>query len=336
MAEIKSKQATDRTPLETVIPLETPYVVQLAVSSACNYKCKYCPASEPDSLKSFGVTKGLMPFDLFCKIVDDLADFPEPIRVLRLVKEGEPLLNKRLPDMIRYAKRKQPDIPVDTTTNGHLLTPETSDRLLDAGLDRILISLQGITDEAYKRVAGVDVVFETIFDNVRYFCERKGGCRVYVKVPDVGVTEDEAQAFYTMFTDLADEMFVERMVPTWPDFDFSTFKEDDGVGYYGQPILADDVTVCSLVFYAMTINHDGTVPPCVFDWRHICDLDDVRQRGLYDIWNGKPLNDFRRAQLRGERWKIPLCANCKALQYCNVDVIDDHAAPLLAKFGPLP
>ena len=335
MAEIKGKQAAERTPLETVIPLETPYVVQLAVSSACNYRCKYCPASAPDRLKSLGVTKGLMSYDLFCKIVDDLDGFPEPIRVLRLVKEGEPLLNKRLPDMIRYAKRKQPDVPVDTTTNAHLLTQELSDRLIDAGLEKIHISLQGITSEAYKRVADVDVDFSVLFRNIRYFCTRKGSCKVYVKVPDVGVTTSEIEKFHEMFDGYADETFVEHMIPAWPGFDFSAFKEDDGIGYYGNDVRSEEIKVCSLIFYSMTINHDGTTAPCVVDWAHLTNFGNVHEQSLYEIWNGKPLNDFRRMHLRGERMRDDLCKDCKGLQYCNVDIIDDHAEAILGKLDSL-
>jgi radical SAM protein with 4Fe4S-binding SPASM domain len=336
MAEIKSKQDENRVKLEEVVPLETPFVLQLAVASACNYGCKYCPASATDLLKAHNVKGGVMKYDLFCKIIDDLEMFPEKIKVLRLVKEGEPLLNKRLPDMIRYAKSRQPDVMVDTTTNAHLLSKDVSDQLIDAGLDKIHISLQGITNESYKRVAGVDLEFSDVIERVKYFFENRRECKVYVKVPDVGISEAEQPVFYDLFDKIADEVFVERMVPTWPDFDFTDFKSDDGLGYYGQPVLEHDVNVCSPIFYWMVLNHDGTASPCVVDWKHISDFDDVRKTSVYDIWNGKNMNDLRRQHLRGERRQNALCGKCETLQYCNVDLIDDHANNILTKFEALP
>ena len=191
MAQVKNKQDPERVRLETVIPLETPYVLQLAVASICNFKCGYCPCSTPHLLKKHNVQKGVMDFSLFRKIIDDLNDFPQPIKILRLVKEGEPLLNRRFADMVRYAKSKQPYVKVDTTTNATLLTPELSLDIIDAGLDKIFISLQGMNAEAYKRISGVRVDFDRLLENVMYFCENRKQCKVYVKVPDIGVSAFE-------------------------------------------------------------------------------------------------------------------------------------------------
>ena len=199
MAEIKNKQDSQRTRLETIIPLETPLELQLAVASACNFRCTYCPCSNSDLLKKNKVKKGIMNFELYKKIIDDLDEFPQKIKTLRLVKEGEPLLNKRFADMVRYAKKKQPLVKVDTTTNATMLTPEFSDDIIDSGLDKIFISLQGINTETYKRLSGVDVDFGKLIEKVIYFCKNRKKCKVYIKVPDIGVNESEKELFFKLF-----------------------------------------------------------------------------------------------------------------------------------------
>lgn len=336
MAEIVSKQDAQRTRLETVIPLATPFEVQLAVANVCNFRCGYCPCSTPDLLKKNHVKKGIMEFDLFKKIVDDLDEFPQQIKILRLVKEGEPLLNKRFADMVRYAKKKQPTVTVDTTTNAIVLTPELSDAIIDAGLDKIFISLQGINGEVYKRLAGVTVDFNRLKENIIYFCNHRRQCRVYIKAPDIGVDEKEKQEFFKMFNDYADEMFIEHIIPTWPDFDISHVKKDDGIGYYGDPVYPHHIKVCPTIFYNLNIDFDGAIAPCPLDWAHITKLGDVKEQSLSELWNGKKFTAFRRQHLLGRREFHPLCGKCVTLEYCNVDMIDAYADEILERFKTLP
>ena len=277
-----------------------------------------------------------MDFELYKKIIGDLDRFPQVIKVLRLQLGGEPLLNKRFPDMVRYAKEKQPLTEVDTTTNASLLTPDVSDALIDSGLDKLFISLQGMDAGAYKSISEVDIDFDKVLNNVLYFCRNRHNCKVYIKVPDIGINESEERQFYELFADYADEMFVERIIPTWPDFDISNAKTDDGIGYYGKPIDTKYINVCPLIFYDMVIDFDGSVIPCSVDWAHLTNLGTVQKRSLHEVWNSHELNELRRLHLRGERHLHPLCGKCVTLQYCNVDQIDEYADELLNRFDSLP
>jgi radical SAM protein with 4Fe4S-binding SPASM domain len=277
-----------------------------------------------------------MDFSLFKKIIDDLEDFPQPIKILRLVKEGEPLLNRRFADMVRYAKSKQPSIKVDTTTNAVLLTPELSLDIIDAGLDKIFISLQGINAEAYKRISGVQVDFDKLLENVMFFCENRKQCKVYVKVPDIGVNTFEKKQFFKLFDPHADEVFVEHIIPTWPDFDISHIKKDDGIGLYGDPVHPTPIAVCPIIFYNLNIDYDGSLPPCQLDWAHKVVLGNARESSLHELWNGKFFNEIRRIHLRGQRMEHSLCGKCTTLEYCNVDNIDAYAHELLERMEPLP
>ena len=107
MSIIGKRYTNDRTRLETVIPLETPYLVFLDPSSSCNFKCKFCPCGGAN--KDFWNKEkqvGVLSYETARKVIDDLTYFPDKIKTLRLYKEGEPLLNKRLPDIINYARKK--------------------------------------------------------------------------------------------------------------------------------------------------------------------------------------------------------------------------------------
>ena len=71
-----------RTALETVIPLATPFIVFVDPASACNFKCTFCPTGHRDLIAETGRFQGAMKFEVFQKIIDDLAEFDRPLKVL--------------------------------------------------------------------------------------------------------------------------------------------------------------------------------------------------------------------------------------------------------------
>ena len=108
-----------------------------------------------------------MDFEVYKGIIDSLKDFPDPIRVIRLYKEGEPLVNPRFADMVRYAKQSPKVLRVDTTTNASLLTPERSLEIIDAGLDRLNISVEGMNAEQYRDFSGHKMDYQK-YNSVEY------------------------------------------------------------------------------------------------------------------------------------------------------------------------
>ena len=117
----------DRIELKNALPLRTPYVIYIDPCDTCNFRCKFCPSGNLELMKKTkGRDHGPMDFEVYKGIIDSLEEFPDPVRVIRLYKEGEPLVNPRFADMVRYAKASPKVQRVDTTTNASLLTPERS------------------------------------------------------------------------------------------------------------------------------------------------------------------------------------------------------------------
>ena len=205
-----------RTALETVIPLATPFIVFVDPASACNFACSFCPTGHFEFPGIAGRFNGLMKLDLFRKVIDDLADFESPIKVLRLYKDGEPFLNKRLADMVRYAKQSGRVEFIDTTTNGSLITPERLAPVLEAGIDKINISVDGMDEETYERVVKVKFDFARFVERVKWLYANKGSCEIVVKTVGDILTEAQIQEFYDTFGDHCDRIFVENLAPCWP------------------------------------------------------------------------------------------------------------------------
>lgn len=334
-AEIKSKlNLEQRVALEEVIPLETPFLLYVDPSSACNFRCQFCPTGHIDLVKASQYKRSLLDMALFEKLLRDLEDFPEPLKVMRMNKIGEPLLNKHLPDMIAAAKASGRVRYIDLATNAARFTPELLTRLVAAGLDRINVSLEGMSREQYAEHAKVDFDFDGLVRNVRWLYDHRGDCEVTVKIPGNYLSQDDRQRFFDLFGDHCDRIFVEELSPIWPEFDVEQragVQIQDQEGQYRQRLRDKDV--CTYIFYALAVNADGTVSACCPDWDEKLLVGDLRQQSLREIWNADALYQLRLLHLRGKRRDNPVCRACGHVKYAQVDDVDAHRQTLLDKLA---
>jgi radical SAM protein with 4Fe4S-binding SPASM domain len=320
-----------RTALEQVIPLSTPFVLFVDPASACNFACTFCPTGHRDMIADTGRYQGVMKFSLFQKIIDDLSEFDRPIKVLRLYKDGEPFLNKNLAKMVAYAKHSGSVEYIDTTTNGSLITPSRLAPILEAGLDKINISVDGMNREQYLRFTGFDFDFDKFVENVKWLDANKGSCEVVVKIPGELITEEQRKQFFDIFGDYCDRIFIENFAPCWPEFDVEAHT---GVkitkGIYQQPVAPTDT--CPYIFYSISVNADGLVSSCFLDWGRKLIVGNLAADSLKDVWHSNKMNALRRQHLEGRRADNPVCGNCGQLTHCLPDNIDSFRADLLPRF----
>jgi len=332
MKGIKQAKILSRTrvALESVLPLETPFSVEIDICSACNLRCNFCFHGDADQLKKSRVQFGLMDMDLFTKIIDDLKNFPSLVKKVKLFEFGEPLLNPHLPEMISYVRENNAAEFVEITTNGLLLNEELNLALIEAGLSRINISVNAITEDKFKEITERSLNLSEYIANIKHLYEHKKDCHIYIKLADDGkLTQADEDEFYSVFGDLCDEIFVERLSPIWRDTQINSALEGT-LGPYGQQL--DYKLVCPLIFTRMVINYDGVVVACCVDWKRSYPIGDISKKSAYDIWNGPELTMLQLSHLKGERESIPICKGCTALSSCTTDDIDEHASLLIGRF----
>ena len=322
----------DRIELKNALPLRTPYVIHIDPCDTCNFRCKFCPSGNMELMKKTrGRGHGPMDFEVYRGIIDSLKEFPDPIRVIRLYKEGEPLLNPRFADMVRYAKAAPKVLRVDTTTNASLLTPERSLEIIDAGLDRLNISIEGVNAEQYRDFSGHKLDYDRFADNIAFFFDHKKQCQVNIKINGDILTPEQEAEFYRRFGDMADGISVERTIEYWPKFGEMQVEFDEGVNMLGGK--SKEVQVCPYVFYEMCINSDGTYSLCRFDWNHAMLLD--RHVGApptpKKIWDSIVLWNFQQQFLKKERKLMTVlsCPKCGVLKQGVPEDLDEFAAEIL-------
>lgn len=311
-AELKPRISLEnRTKLETVIPLSTPYLLFIDPSDLCNKRCSFCPTGHYHLVRQFRKPQ-LMKWELFKGIVEDLKQFPEKIKTVRLYKDGEPLLNPAIDLMVTMLKGSGVAERVDMTTNGMLLVPSLVNLLVDAGLDAIFISVPQDYSPQYV-------------DMIRYFHAHRKQCEMRVKIVGDGLDQIRKDKFLDDFGDICDYIFIENLAPCWPNFEVKI----SGKGIYGNEV--SEVDVCPYLFYSMSINSDGTVSACFLDWTRELLVGDANDQSIVDIWNGECITRWRRLMLEGKRKDMSFCKNCGQLKYCAPDNIDPYKNELLEK-----
>ena len=322
----------DRLELKEALPLRTPYVVYIDPCDTCNFHCKFCPTADHALMKKTrGRGYGPMDFTVYRQVIDGLGEFPDKIRVVRLYKEGEPLINPRLPDMVAWAKASGHVLRVDTTTNASLLTREKSLALIGAGLDRINISVEGINAAQYRDFSGIDMDFGAFVENIGFFYANRGSCEVNIKINGDLLTPEQEQQFYDTFGDICDGISVEHAIDYWPKFNQTKVEVDEGVTLLGG--ASREVMVCPYVFYEMCVNSDGSYSLCRFDWNHAMML--AQHVGApatpKKIWDSIVLWNFQQRFLAGERKLLTVlsCPKCGILKQGVPEDLDEFAEEIL-------
>jgi len=319
-------QIVGRQPLGLMAPLSTPIVVIIDPSSACDFKCAFCPTGDLKLIRDIGRRQVFLDFGVYKKCIDDLGGFDKSIHMLKLYKDGEPLLNPNLVGMVEYARSKTYVGCIMVTTNGSRLSPELSRKLVEAGLSRIHISLEGMSKEKYKSFAKVNFDFDQLVERIAYLYSIRGKCEVSVKIPYENLAEGEEEKFHALFKGICDSYFIEHISPVWPNFDVSKLGPLDR-GLYDMGVKS--LEVCPHIFYQMAVNSDGTVSACCVDWKRALVVGDAKISSLVDIWRGTSYDKLRITHLEKRRCELDFCRNCGQLTHAAKDDIDVYAEEIL-------
>lgn len=320
---------TNRQVLGKIFPLNTPFTVIIDSSEACNFKCNYCFRSDTDK-ENWGYAKqqNLMQWDTFVKVVEQLKSFPQAIKEISLSNHGEPLSHKHLPEMVKHIKSQGITARVSIHTNASLLKGEMLDALAKSNIDRVVISLQGLTSEKYKQVCGFNIDFNFLVNCIEEFYKKKKDTLLCVKIADVALSQEEHDIFYQTFSDKCDRMYIEKIVPIWMNHMQIGQKPmaENKFGFKFEP-----QTCCPLIFHTIVVSPNGDVYPCTqLLTPHV--LGNIHTTSLFDLWNSEKRTLLLKEQCGKQQ--PTLCQNCYILQnsiFAKEDMIDDYREEILKR-----
>ncbi|MEM3519547.1 MAG: radical SAM/SPASM domain-containing protein, partial [Candidatus Hadarchaeales archaeon] len=241
----------------------------------------------------------------FKKIIDEAKYFAP---VLWLHVFGEPLMNPEIFRMIKYCKERGIR-NVGLSTNITLLDREKSAKLLDSGLDIIVLSLDGATRETYAAIRrGGD--FEKAENNVKTFLEmkEKKGSKIHVILSIIRMkeTQKEIAAFKKRWNSpMIDEIWVKEFITWGGQLDLSDIAPQNRNSQSMKQRYP-----CRKFWESVVISSNGKVLPCCYDYDEKLILGDITKQTLSEIWNGEILQEIRKAQCNGN-FDNPLCKNCQ-------------------------
>lgn len=320
----------DRKPLQELLPLDRPLRLLIDPSDICNFRCNFCFQSKGN----FHGQK--MTWEVFDKIVGQLREFDGPINVIHMYGLGEPMVNERLPQFVESIKKNKLAREVAITSNGSLLNRKLSEELIDAGLDRLSISLNGVDNEDFKRIVGVKVDFEKMYQEIQYFYKIRGKCHLHVKINGEDYTEEKKEKFVELFKDCTDSINIDHVVNVWPGLEVTPTNGKRMYDYNLKGLLNEEdilPPVCPLMFYELLIHSDGSVSPCAVDYEYKEEnLGNIMKVSLKDIWNGEQLRRMRIESLKGEHIDYKVCTECNYTQCAATVNITPFRNEILKKY----
>lgn len=290
-----------------------PPTLMMEPTNICNLKCPLCPTGAGFIKRA----KGFLAFQNFKKVIDELFLY---IYHLRLWNWGEPLLNKELFQMISYAKRKK--IFVNLSTNSYFLDKNISNQVIKSGLDELIISLDGASEETYKKYRkGGD--FKKVIESIRFLVNEKK--RLKCDTPHIKLqfiimksNENEIQKIKSLSNHLGVDELVFKTVGI-----MDYFSKEDIKKYlpqnkkYSRYLLNNNRVMpkkkvkneCDFLWNEIVVNWDGSVVPCCFDMNNLFVLGNAFQDKIKEIWNNKKIIHLRKTILKNKK-SIALCKDC--------------------------
>lgn len=326
----------DRVVLKEILPLDTPFTLNVFPVNACNFRCNYCAqslgAKEMKKFNNYDVSEK-MSMETFQKIVLDSKKFRQPYKLLSFMGHGEPLLNKDLPKMIKFAKEHNIANRIEILTNGALLTHEYSDALIEAGVTNIRLSLQGLSSEQYKKTSAVNINFEDFINNLAYFHKKSENTdsNLFVKILNCSLNKDEEEKFYKMFNNISSRMYIEEVKPVYDSVKFTKDISDLTTDRYGNK--HEKRFVCPLPFFTLSIWPNGDIAPCDAIYKPTT-LGNVNTHDLSKVFYNNKVNNFRLKLLNGEKETMFGCNKCCAPDDVSheKDELDTSAKVLIKKY----
>jgi radical SAM protein with 4Fe4S-binding SPASM domain len=288
-----------------------PLSISVEPTTSCNLRCPECPSG----LRSFTRPTGMLKQELFESVIDQLAP---SLSYLIFYFQGEPYLHPSLLDMVRFASSKK--IYTATSTNAHYLNDEAAKKTVQSGLDRLIISIDGTSQETYAsyRIGGkLDKVIEGTKNVIKWKRALKSKTpHVIFQFLVVKPNEHQVEEVKNLATELGVDEVALKTAQIYdyksgsdliPSIDqYSRYRKKQDGTYEIKNELLDH---CWKMWHSCVITWDGKVVPCCFDKDAHYVLGDLNKNTFKEIWQGEKYQDFRASLLRS-RSEIEMCKNC--------------------------
>lgn len=284
--------------------LGLPFILQVEPTNRCNLSCSLCLTG----LGKLSRPKRDMTFQEFAQIINQ---FEESIIYLVLYNLGEPLLNTQIYEMIEYAKEKK--VFVKLSTNGYFNDDKHIKRIINCGVDELIISLDFTTPESYIKHKK-SKTFENVIENIVLMVKERGRERrpfINVQFLLLRDNQEDVPRFKSLMRQLkADRGIIKKVRVDFPGSspDISFLPQNNKYirrSYMGNYKKAR----CYRPWISAVVLSNNSVVPCCFDMQGEYNFGNMLNLDFGQIWNNKKYIGFRK-QILNDINQIPLCKQC--------------------------
>lgn len=289
----------------------SPFSMSIEPTTACNLGCPECPSG----LKQFTRKTGKLNLDFHENFLKQIS---KTVFYINYYFQGEPFLHPNFLELIKSAKKHK--IYTATSTNAHFITEKNADEIVESGLDRLIISIDGLTQETYEQYRKQGSL-ESVLKGAELVISAKK--RLNSKTPfiifqflAVKPNEHEIPQVHILGKEMgADEVRIKTAQlydykhgnPLMPNQEkYARYKKNIDGTYR---LKYKTGNYCWRMWSSSVVTWDGNVVPCCFDKDATHVLGDVKADSFKVIWNSKEYRNFRNAIL-SNRNEIDICKNC--------------------------
>jgi len=287
-----------------------PISYSIEPTNHCNLKCPECPSG----LGALTRPLGLLSVEDFKSIINQIKDTGFYIQ---LYFQGEPYINKNLPEMIKFAQSK--NIYVSISTNGHYTNEKTVDNIIENAPDKLIFSVDGLDEESYQnyRVGGS---FKKADEGLRLLIKKRN--QLETKKPFVEfqfIVMKQNEHLLNDVIKYGKDAGVDKVV--FKTMQISSYENalyflPANQKYRRYVVNNGEVKIknklkdhCFALWRTSVITWDGKVVPCCFDKDANFGLGELKDNSMKDIWISKPYQDFRQGVLNNRKG-LSMCTNC--------------------------
>lgn len=288
-----------------------PFALSIEPTTACNLGCPACPSG----LKAFSRPTGKI--DL-ANHQNWLSQVSNSVFYINYYFQGEPFLHPQFLDLIREAKRQK--IYTATSTNAHFITEKKAKEIVDSGLDRLIISIDGLTQETYEsyRIHGQ---LEKVITGAKALVQAKKEAQsstphLIFQFLVVKANEHQINEVQELATEIGIDEVRFKTAQVY-DYKYGNELIPDNEAY-SRYVKQKDGTYrfkykggnsCWRMWSSSVLTWDGQVVPCCFDKDAQHTLGSLQDQPFKTIWKSRAYRSFRNAVLQ-DRNSIEICTNC--------------------------
>jgi len=288
-----------------------PFSLSIEPTTACNLGCPECPSG----LKQFTRPTGKLDLDLHKMMLQQVKSH---VFYINYYFQGEPFLHPQFLELIKEAKKAK--IYTATSTNAHFITKEKAREIVKSGLDRLIISIDGLTQETYEQYR-VHGQLEKVIEGSKFLVDAKKEQKsrtphLIFQFLAVKPNEHEIPAVFSLANDLGvDEVRIktaqfyeyEQGNPLMPiNEKYSRYKRTSSGNY---KLKGDPGNHCWRMWSGSVLTWDGKVVPCCFDKDAQNAMGTLKEKSFQEIWRSSSYQKFRQAILTNRKG-IDICSNC--------------------------